>query len=267
MIGHLLSLINLKAGVLSLLAIASTYICIHFGITADFPMSLVATAVVFPMVFSINGAYERRERALAAYGAVKANGHAIHLSFRDWPHDFDTSDMQHKSKATLAQLMGDIRNLLYRPVSELSVHEIAVYRSFSDISKLINIDLRRAEVNPSELSRCNQFLSKMLISFEDLKHIHQYRTPKIIREFSGFFVSVLPVLYGPYFALISTQNEIGLAYVTPVVLTLVLVSLENIQKQLESPYDQVGEDDVHINVEHYLERLQVESVRPSDVKS
>jgi len=65
-------------------------------------MSLIATAVVFP----INGAYERRERALAAYGAVKANGHAIHLSFRDWPHDFDTADMQHKSKATLAQLMG-----------------------------------------------------------------------------------------------------------------------------------------------------------------
>ncbi|MDX8404550.1 MAG: hypothetical protein R8K50_00175 [Mariprofundus sp.] len=267
MIGHLLSLINWKAGVLSLLAIISTFICIRFGITADFPMSLVATAVVFPMVFSINGAYERRERALAAYGAVKANGHAIHLSFRDWPHDFDTSDMQHKSKTTLAKLMSDIRSLLYSPVSELSVHEIAVYHSFSDISKLINTDLRRAEVNPSELSRSNQFLSKMLIAFEDLKHIHEYRTPKIIREFSGFFVCVLPVLYGPYFALLSAQYEIGLAYVMPVVLTLVLVSLESIQKQLENPYDQLGDDDVHINVEHYMKRLQAESVHPSDVKS
>ena len=257
MIGHLLSLINLKAGVLTLLAITSTFICIQFEITADFPMSLVATAVVFPMVFSINGAYERREKALAAYGAVKANGHSIHLSLRDWPHEFDTSDMETKSRATLVQLMMDIRTLLYSPVNEGRVHEMAVYRSFSVISRLINNDLRHAEVNPSELSRSNQFLSKMLISFEDLKHIHEYRTPKIIREFSSFFVCVLPVLYGPYFALVSAQHEIGLAYVMPVVLTLVLVSLENIQKQLENPYDQFGEDDVHINAEHFMERLKL----------
>jgi len=255
--GHVLTLINRKAVVLTALAIVSTFFCIRFGITADFPMALVATAVVFPMVFSINGAYERREKALAAYGAVKANGHAVHLSLRDWPDDFDSSEMVGKSEAIFSALMRDIRTLLYRPLSELPDHEQTVYRSFSDLSKLINNDLRQAGVNPSELSRCNQFLSKMMISFEDLKHIYEYRTPTVIRQFSGFFVSVLPVLYGPYFALVSTRYDIGLAYVMPVVLTLVLVSLENIQKQLENPYDQIGQDDVHINAEHFIERLKV----------
>jgi hypothetical protein len=36
-----------------------------------------------------------------------------------------------------------------------------------------------------------------------------------------------------------------------------LVSLDNIQEHLENPFDQIGEDDIMINAEAFLERLEV----------
>ena len=51
----------------------------------------------------------------------------------------------------------------------------------------------------------------------------------------------------------------GLEYVTPVLLTMILVSLENIQEHLENPFDQVGEDDITFNVDKFMERLNHKS--------
>jgi len=77
-----------------------------------------------------------------------------------------------------------------------------------------------------------------------------------LRAFSDFFVTVLPVLYGPYFAAIGKDftNE-ALVYVMPVVFTMILVSLDNIQDHLENPFDQIGEDDIVINAEKFVDRL------------
>ena len=40
---------------------------------------------------------------------------------------------------------------------------------------------------------------------------------------------------------------------------LVLVSLDKIQEHLENPFDQVGQDDVMINAEKFMDRLHVGS--------
>ncbi len=57
-------IINAKAIVIAGLAVLSTFLCLSFEITANFPLTLLATAIVFPIVFSINSAYKRREAAL-----------------------------------------------------------------------------------------------------------------------------------------------------------------------------------------------------------
>jgi predicted membrane chloride channel (bestrophin family) len=95
----------------------------------------------------------------------------------------------------------------------------------------------------------------MLLSFEDAKHIFQYRTPRTLRTFSTTFISLLPVLYGPYFAFEASQYSPYVTYVMPVLFSLVLVSLSNIQDHLENPFDGVGEDDIAINVDQFLKRL------------
>lgn len=130
-----------------------------------------------------------------------------------------------------------------------------VYACFSKLSLYIK-SLRKKGLASGEASRCNQFLSKMVVAFENIKHIYQYRTPRTLRAYSRVFITILPILYGPYFAAIGKDYSVTwLTYVMPVLLTVVLTSLDNIQEHLENPFDQIGEDDVVINVEKFVSRL------------
>jgi hypothetical protein len=158
----------------------------------------------------------------------------------------------------LGELLVACRTLFARPISEMGANEEEVYRQFSRLSAFIKDDLRGRGLPSGEASRCNQFLSKMIIAFEDVKHIYQYRTPRTLSAFSDFFVTVLPVLYGPYFAAIAQDYSGSLAYVMPVLFTTILVSLDNIQEHLENPFDQIGQDDIAINAEKFVARLEIE---------
>ena len=104
-------------------------------------MTLIATAVVFPIVFSIGGAYKRRENALVKYSSIKAHGRAIYFATRDWLEDSDAA-LQDKAKGLLGQLLADCRTLFATPLEEMKPQEDAVYRDFSRLSEFINQDLR-----------------------------------------------------------------------------------------------------------------------------
>ena len=248
-------ILNEKSLALVLVAVASTYICRRLELAADFPMAVVMTAVVFPIVFSISAAYQRREKALAEYANMKAHGQAIFFASRDWLAQSDPGLLD-ECRQVLRRLFSSTREMLMAPTGEMSDREKRVYRDFSDLSGYVRNNLRGRDLAVGEVSRANQYVSKMLISFETIKHIYQYRTPISLRTFSDFFLILLPVFYGPYFAHLGADYVFGLAYVPPILFTLVLVTLDNIQDHLENPFDQVGEDDIRLEVDEYIERLQ-----------
>jgi hypothetical protein len=251
---RILLIINRKTLIVTLLAVISTYVCASLGVMADFPLTLIATAVVFPIVFSISGAYKRREVALDEYGCIKAHGRAIFFAARDWLETPDDEALS-RCRGLLAELLDACRTLFADPVAEMQDNEKRVYAAFSALSQFIRTDLRQAGLASGEVSRCNQYMSKMLLAFENVKHIYQYRTPRTLRAFSDLFITILPPLYGPYFAYVAQDYASGLTYVMPVLFSFILVSLDNIQEHLENPFDQVGEDDVMINVEKFVLRL------------
>jgi hypothetical protein len=247
-------IVSIKAIVISSLAVLSTYLCLRWNISANYPLTLIATAIVFPIVFSINSACKRTEAVLDDYASLKAHGRAIFFATRDWLDDTD-SDKQEKCKSLLGALLRSNRELFNAPRVEMMDREEPVYGCFSNLSRFIREDLRQAGLASGEVSRCNQYLSKMLLAFEQVKHVYQYRTPRTLRAFSDFFITVLPPLYGPYFACMLKDFSYGLTYVMPVLFALVLVSLDKIQEHLENPFDQVGQDDVIINAEKFTDKL------------
>ena len=253
-IKKILLIFNIKSVLIAILSVISTYICIHYSITADYPLTLIATAIIFPIVFSINSAYGRREKALAKYSSIKSQGTAIFFATRDWL-DNPSKENIDKSKNLLEELLRACKDFFTANIDDLRENERAVYNAFSSLSKFIKNDLRKNGMATGEVSRVNQYLSKMLISFEDAKHIYQYATPRSLRSFSSVFITILPILYGPYFAHEASQYSDYVTYVMPVLFSLVLVSLSNIQEHLENPFDGVGEDDITINVDQYVSHL------------
>lgn len=247
-------ILTLQTVIISGLAVISTYFCIKHDWKASFPLTLVATSIVFPIVFSIGGAYKRRESALREYAAIKGYLRSIYFASRDWMPNPKPENVA-KMENLIERFFTNIRTLFCKPKAYMFMGEKSVYQDFSDFSMYIKHELRDEGLSAGECSRTNQFLQKMLISFEALKHIYQYRTPRTLRAFSETFIKILPIAYGPYFAQINVSWE-PLSYVIPVLLTMVIVSLHNIQAHLENPFDQVGEDDIKFNVEKFVENLK-----------
>lgn len=250
-----LLIITWQTAIISALAVLSTYLCIKYTYEADFPLTLIAMSVVFPIVFSIGGAYKRREAALKEYASIKGYLRAIYFVSRDWIPNTKKENIT-KMENLISDFMGNFRTMFTSPKEQLNANEEKIYQNFSEISLYIKHELREEGLSSGECSRTNQYLQKMMISFESIKHIYQYRTPITLRSFSNLFIKILPILYGPYFAFQAEGMGYGLAYVIPVLLTMILVSLDNIQEHLENPFDQVGEDDITITVEKFVENLK-----------
>ena len=252
-LNSILLIINLKSVIIAAWAVLSTWLCLKFDIKADYPLTMISTAIVFPIVFSIGHAYKRRESALDDYGSIKAHGRAVYFAARDWLPDHNDDRIAHIERV-LSSLLHGCRDMFKGKVKDLPIHEREVYGAFSELSEFVK--RMRAEGLPSgECSRCNQYISKMIVSFESIKHIYQYRTPRTLRAFSDFFIVLLPILYGPYFAHEAVGYNTYLIYVMPILFAIILVGLDNIQDHLEDPFDQIGEDDVSINAEKFIEML------------
>ncbi|WP_346883772.1 hypothetical protein [uncultured Algibacter sp.] len=247
-------IINYKTVLITGLAIASTAICAHFHIKADFPLTLIGTAIVFPIVFSIGGAYKRREVTLDEYGSIKAHSRALYFAVSDWLEN-PPEALKLELKNHLETFLNSCKQTFINPVDDLEQNEKDVYQSFKALSLFIK-KMRTHGLPSGEASRSNQFLSKMMISFERIKHIYQYRTPRTLRTYSDIFIVVLPVVYGPHFAHNLSDYNYGLEYAVPILFSVILVALDNIQSHLENPFDQQGEDDVYINSDKFIRSLE-----------
>ena len=241
-----LLIINYKTLIITTLSVISTYVCYRLGFTAKFPDMLVGVAIVFPVVFSIGSAYNRRESALQRFSDFKGHAIAIYYAARDWTTDKD-HDLPQQVRKLITDMMAIMREMFTSSNrAELQKNERRIYEHFSRLSGITNV-MRSHGVQTSETSRVNQYVSKMIIAFDNLQVVHTYRTPVTLRAYSKVFIYIFPIIYGPYFASTFNDFSANLEYVMPVLYSFILVSLDNIQDHLEHPFDEVGEDDIRID--------------------
>jgi hypothetical protein len=248
-----IQIFNLTTLIVTSLSLLATYLCMQYGITADMPQTVIGIAVVFPIVFSIGSAFQRRENALKDYSNLKAHSRSIFLSTRDWFED-DNQEHLDEVKLILQKLLISIRVCLAVKKKERIKKENEVYHNFSELS-LFTKKLRTRGLVAGEISRVNQYISKMIEAFESLKHVAQYRTPITLRAYSRIFIFLTPIIYAPYFAFVGKDINILLAMITPFLMSIVLVGLDNIQDDLERPFDQIGEDDIFIHAEKMVKNF------------
>jgi predicted membrane chloride channel (bestrophin family) len=246
-------IINYKTYLLTAMSVLCSYLCFKFGLTAKFPDMLVGVAIVFPVVFSIGSAYTRRETALQRWADFRGHAIAIYYATRDWPSD-KNNDLPERTRTVTMEMVQRTKEMLMSSKESWENKEEEFYKLFSQLSE-ITMEMRKYGVQSGEISRVSQYLSKMVIAFDNLKIIFQYRTPITLRTYSKVFIYVFPIVYGPYFASTFHDFSASLEYVMPVLYSFILVSLDNIQDHLEDPFDQVGEDDVNIDANETIRLL------------
>ena len=252
-----IGVISIQTFIVILLSCIATLLCIENNIAVELPTALIGIAIVFPIVFSINAAYRRREEALGFFSSMKAHAVALYYAHRDWSPD---GNQEH------AVRMRDIINRLIHSVficlTSKSNDQACfqdVYCRFSEISLSIE-KLRDSGLANTEVSRANQYLRSIMIDFERMRNIALYRTPTTLRAYSHVFLNTFPVLFSPYFAYISNEYWYGTGFLIAAFYGLILVSLDNIQEDLENPYDQIGADDLKLDVMECYNPILVEDI-------
>lgn len=241
---HFLAVAGPRALVVAGLACGATWLCLANGWTAEFPMALISVAIVFPIVFAINAAFGRRERALAAFASVKASLVTLVLAHRDWaPAGHDQGGI----RALVARFLAEMRPYFDPTVGGEDEHRREIYVVLNEISRA-NESLRESGVPANEVSRANQYLRLLMADFEKMRIVREYRTPQSLRAYSAVFLNAFPVLFGPTFASISGEGPVWAGYMVAAFYSLVLVGLERVQDDLEDPFDGVGIDDVTLEV-------------------
>jgi hypothetical protein len=215
---------------------------------------LVGVAIVFPVVFSIGSAYTRRETALQRFSDFKGHAIAIYFATKDWSSNKE-NQLASKSRNLIHEMLLVMREMFKTTKEDVWVeNEKKIYSLFSQLSSL-TMSMREHGVQSGEISRVSQYVSKMIIAFDNMRLIHHYRTPITLRAYSKVFIYSFPIIYGPYFASTFHDFSAQLEYVMPILYSFILVSLDNIQDQLENPFDDVGEDDILIDANETTQLL------------
>lgn len=241
--------------IITILAVASTYLCRTFGFMFAIPTDLIGIAVIFPLVFSISGAFKQREDVTSAFASFRVNVMSLYFAHRDWPRE--TSHRE--SGRQLAEDLFRVVVQYFRSPAhsvEAQNHFREVYRLFSTYSES-HERLRAAGVPANEIAAANQILNRIMENFEKMNNVQHYRPPVSLRAHSRMFLNLFPIIFGPYFANLAYPDYPWVGFSVAALYAVVLVSLDNVQDQLENPFDSVGADDLKLEVvEEYIQFLE-----------
>lgn len=233
------------------LSMLATYAAYRLGWAMQLPEGLIAIAVIFPLGFAINAAFNRREKVLEAYASLKGAGVMLYFQHRDWL-DPVVPEILERSRVLTRALLHEVNNYM-RHRQPTDIDAIPVYAALAELSGLSE-NIRQSGAYPSDAARVNRGLAMMAVDFEKMRNIRNYRTPASLRAYSQLFLNLLPILFAPHFAFLAEREGIIVSLVVATLYATLLVSLDNIQEALEDPFDDRGEDDVSLDAVEFFDR-------------
>ena len=95
--------------------------------------------------------------------------------------------------------------------------------------------------------RTFRFMKDLHESIENLHAINTHRTPISLKAYCLVFIYIFPLIYAPTIIFdVGLENNQGITYFIVLLTEFILISLYNIQDQLEYPFDDIGLDDINL---------------------
>jgi len=198
--------------------------------------------------------------------SLKASAIQIYLCYREWIAEADFPAPEKKEsvdppqevrqkKTRLAHEVREIMTALFEDINKFLSHKRHVdevlpniYRSFELLNKT-HEDLRRSEKwIQSVITRVYYYQRLMLTDFEKLRVIHDYRTASGLRAYGWIFLSLYPILFGPFFANYCVNSGLWSGFYISALSTMMFGCLYQILTDLEDPFYKIRMDTVNLDV-------------------
>ncbi|XP_044178259.1 uncharacterized protein LOC122960251 isoform X2 [Acropora millepora] len=220
------------------------------GLNFDVNISIFVSPIVFPLAFSINADFQRRERVLEDLAEFKGALLVLFFCHRDWVQSSGLpTDFLKTVNTKLKGLVLNIKEYLLTEKLERRNYILkVVYEDLSDISQL-NDKLRASSLphNSPLITRLIHYHNLMCHSFERLRVIREYRSPRTIRSFTKVFIFIMPIVLSPYYVHMGYRSQNTWSpYFIAVLSTFIFGTLQGVQDVLDDPFDGISEDDINL---------------------
>jgi len=239
----ILSVFNIRLLIILLETIFIYFLYKNYQINFNIDFTIMSIAIVFPLVFSITSAYQRRQDAINSY-----------LEFRNKIIDltnvfYAVENVQKKDYVKLFGSLEEIQSLLNdyltKENDEKDFDKIRSKRK----EVLLIIDSYKKLFNEREKDSLIRIKNELFLSAEKIRGIKIHGTPISLKKYCLIFIYFSPLLYNSHSFVnsnnLNLENFMPLLFV--LVVSFVLMALYNIQDYIENPFDQKGLDDLKID--------------------
>ncbi len=235
-----LIIINFRTLLTLFLSFLVPFIAYEFEVVYNIDLTLMSIAIIFPLVFTIRGAFRRREKALEHLSRFKA-------SLKTVENLFLNSKMTDELKEESSSLLLDINKGLFKHLNnkegDIKIYDTKLKNAFNFIDK------NKEFISGGTREKIYRFFRDVMDSADNLIAIHSHRTPVSLKAYCLIFIYIFPVVYTPTIInKIGLENPSWLTFFIVILSEFILISLYNIQDQMEYPFDNEGLDDIKFNI-------------------
>ena len=235
-----LSILNSRTLLTIVISVSVPYLYYFLDLHYNLDLTLVSIAIIFPLVFTIRGAFRRREKAMEHLSRFRSG--LLSISYILTLNDKLESAEKSKGMDLLETISNAFLDYLNGKNNDLKTVDQNV-NSF-----ITYIEGVREQVSNGVRQKIFGHLKDVNIGQENLVAIHTHRTPISLKAYCLVFIYIFPIIYTP-----TIINKIGddspqwLTYFIVVLSEFILISLYNIQDQMEHPFDADGLDDIKLD--------------------
>lgn len=234
------SIINKRTLFTLIISIIVPYVCYFYNIKYNIDLTLISIAIIFPLVFAIRGAFRRREKALEHLSRFRG-------SILTLQHCFATnSKLSDDKKIEIHDNIAAISNklLIHLKTSEVSIQQID--SAINEIEQFVHNN--EEAISGGFRLKIFGFMRSLHEGVENLEAIHIHRTPISLKAYCKIFIYIFPLIYTPTIInKIASVDGDWVTYFVVIVSEFILISLYNIQDQMEYPFDNDGLDDIKLD--------------------
>jgi hypothetical protein len=234
-----LQIINIRTFQVLLICLIISFLVVRYDIKYNYDLTVISIAIIFPLVFTIRAAFRRREKALEHLSRFKASLMIVHYCFQRSKKLDDTQ------KAVVKNMLVQISESL---VTKLSRHtnDQAILRAHLE-AVFQFIQEHKEEISTSEAMKIFRFMKDVHTTVENLVAIDTHRTPISLRAYCQVFIYFFPLIYTPALLhRLEHHSPEWVVYTLSAITGFILISLFNVQDEMEHPFDQKGLDDIKL---------------------
>ncbi len=243
MIRKIFSIFNLHTIVIVAEAVAVYFLFKHIDLKMSVNFDIISIAIIFPLVFTITGAFNKRQESLNYLSIFRTKIITLQNIF------VAVEGVTIKDQKKLSEVLIDLEKYSFSLLKGSKKYSIKGVRKFSKQIYQLTLD-NISKFNDREKDSMIRVKNEVFENIEKLHALQSHGTPISLRTYCLVFIYLFPLIYTPSLidgiksSISEYQNTISLGFT--ILISFTLIALYNIQNYIENPFDQKGFDDVKL---------------------